>query len=51
MEEYIKEKLRVLKELHIELTWRQLEYIWSLKTEFDVDAFAHDVIMGRPLVK
>ena len=48
---YIKEKLQILNELKIELTWRQRDHLWSLTTEFDVDAFAHDLIMGTTKIK
>lgn len=51
MKKYIQEKLKALRELDISLTPNQLTYIWSRKTEFDVDAFAHDLIKGRPMVK
>lgn len=51
MDNYIKEKLKVLKQLHIKLSEAQLEYLWSLETEFAIDAFCHDVIMGRPRIK
>lgn len=51
MGEYIRKKLKVLKQLYIELSEAQLNYMKSLKTEFDVDAFAHDLIMGRARIK
>lgn len=49
--EYIKEKLHLLDELEIKLTVRQLNHLWELNTEFDVDAFAHDLIMGTTKIK
>lgn len=50
MKVYIKEKLAILRELCIVLTTNQLIYLWSLKTEFAVDAFIHDVITGKARV-
>ena len=41
----IKEKLKVLKELHIKLTDEEIAYIKSLKTESDLDHYAHTIIM------
>lgn len=51
LEEYIKEKLAVLDELMIKLTWRQVDHLWSCKTEFEVDAFYHDIITGNTRIK
>ena len=44
---YIDEKCKVLKELQIKLTPNQYNHLWSRKSEFEVDSFAHDLIMGR----
>lgn len=49
--EYIKEKLAILDELMIKLTWRQVEHLWDCKTEFEVDAFYHDIITGNCRIK
>ena len=51
LDEYIKEKLRILKELHIELTWRQLDHLRGCNTEFEVDAYYHDIITGKTRIK
>lgn len=48
---YIQEKLQILRELHIVLTTNQTVYLWSLRREFDIDAFVHDVITGKTSVK
>lgn len=44
---YIIEKLRVLRELQITLTYDQLKHMKSLKSEIQVDNYAHDLIMKR----
>ena len=44
---YVKEKVKILKQLCIKVTHTQIAYMLSRKTEFDVDAFAHDLILGR----
>lgn len=46
---YINERLAVLRELHIDLTTEQMLHLWSLRTEFDIDAFLHDVIIKAPM--
>jgi len=43
---YIKEKLKILKQLDIKLKPEQEEHMWSLTREIDVDNFAHRLIMG-----
>lgn len=47
LKEYIKEKLAVLDELCIKITYRQLEHLYECKTEFEVDAYYHDIITGK----
>lgn len=44
---YVKEKLKVLKQLRIKLTPWQLDHLYDCKTEFDVDAFYHDILTGK----
>lgn len=48
---HIKEKLKVLKQLKIELTYNQLEHMRECKTEFEIDAFYHDIITGKTRIK
>ena len=43
---YVREKIKVLKELNITLTDGQIKHIQSLKSELQVDNYAHDLIMG-----
>ena len=45
LKEYIREKIKILKQLGHELTDEQLDHIWSLKTEIQVDNFASSVIL------
>ena len=51
LDKYIDEKLEILKELHIEPTWRQMEHLRRCETEFAVDAFYHDLITGKTRIK
>ena len=44
MPEYIKEKIKLLKDFKIHLNKQQLKHIKSLKTEIQVDNYAHDLI-------
>lgn len=44
MKEYIREKIRILKQFNVKLTDEQLRHIRSLKTEIEVDNFAHDLL-------
>ena len=44
MKQYIKEKIKILKQFGITLNSEQLEHIRSLKTEIAVDNFAHDLL-------
>lgn len=44
---YIQEKLKVLHQLEVELTTDEMLRMWSLRTEFDVDGFAHDLICRK----
>lgn len=48
---YIQEKFSILRELQIELTKNQAQHLWSLRTEFDIDAFVHDLITGKTTIK
>lgn len=55
MKQYIKEKIKLLKQFGITLTYEQEEHIRSLKTEIAVDNFAHDLLKpaefgARPFV-
>lgn len=45
LKSYIKWKLRVLDELGIVLTEQEEKYLRSLKSEIDIDAYAHELIM------
>ena len=44
LELYVEEKLDILKELHIEPTPWQVKHLRECKSEFDIDAFYHDII-------
>ena len=44
---YIKTKLKLLKDFKVALTDDQIEHIWSLDSEVEIDRFAHDLIMKR----
>ena len=51
LDKYIQEKLAILEELQIELTWRQRNHLMNCETEFAVDAFYHDIITGKCRIK
>lgn len=51
LDKYIDEKLDILKELCIELTYNQLTHLRECKTEFEVDAFYHDIITRKTRIK
>lgn len=44
---YIKQKLKILSELGLELTEEEENYLRSLKNEIDIDAYAHRLILGK----
>lgn len=44
---YVREKIRVLKELGIDVTDSQIDHMMSLKSELHIDNYAHDLIMKR----
>ena len=46
IQSYIKQKIKLLRQLCITLNNEQLEHILSLKTEIQVDNYAHDLIVG-----
>lgn len=46
---YIREKIKILEELCIFLSYEQLNHIWSLKKEIDVDHFARSIIWPKNL--
>ena len=45
LKDYIKEKIKVLRQLGHKLTDEQLDHIRSLKTEIQVDNFARALIL------
>lgn len=45
MDEYITNKIDVLKQLGIGLTKRQIEHMKSLDSEIAIDNYAHDLIV------
>ena len=47
IEQYIKVKLKILGQLHVRLTEEQERHMRSLKTEGDVDRYAHGLIIGK----
>lgn len=48
LEDYIKEKLRMLQEdFFIKLTDEEITHMKSLTRDIDVDHYAHDLIMNR----
>ena len=47
MNEYIKEKIRILGQLGVYLRKEQKEHMSSLKTEIQVDNYAHDLLWGK----
>ena len=46
MSRYVKEKIKLLNELGINLNDSQLSHIVSLPNEIQVDNYAHDLIFG-----
>ena len=44
---YVREKIKILKELDITVTDDQIDYMMSLKNEIQVDNYAHDLIKKR----
>lgn len=44
---YIRDWLKILDELYIVLTTDQTLHLWSLRSEFAIDSFLHDVITGK----
>lgn len=46
-EEYIEEKLQLIEDLGIELTYEQVTHIKSLKTEVEIDRYCRDLIWGK----
>lgn len=47
VKKYIEEKLEVLDQLRIRLTADEIEHIKSLDNAYDVDRFAHRLILER----
>ena len=47
LKQYIKWKLKVLDELGIELNEEEEAYLRSIKTEYEIDAYAHRLIMNK----
>ena len=47
LKDYIENKIEILSELLIFLTPEQKAYIRDLKSELEVDRFAHDLIIGK----
>ena len=47
LKSYVREKIKVLKELNITLTDAQIKHMQSLKNELQVDNYARDFIMGK----
>lgn len=48
IDEYIEEKIRIIKEeFYIRLTEDEEEHFKTLKTERDVDQYAHDIFMRK----
>lgn len=47
LKSYVREKIKVLKELNIALTDGQIKHMQSLKSELQIDNYAHDLIMGK----
>ena len=46
LDQYKKEKVRVLKDLGIKLTGGQKSRLYACKSEIQVDNFAHSLIVG-----
>ena len=44
---YIKKKVKILKQFCVDLNTEQIKHIMSLKTEGEVDAYAHDLIKEK----
>lgn len=44
--DYIEQKIEILKQLGIGLRSYQRKHLYSLKTEVAVDNYAHDLIVG-----
>jgi hypothetical protein len=47
LSKYVKEKLKLLKEFHIKLTTRELDYLSSLTTEASVDNYIHTIFKNK----
>lgn len=47
MAQYIKEKIKLLKDFGIKLNKKQLAHLNSLTSEIQVDNYAHDLIFGK----
>ena len=48
LSQYIKEKLRMLKEdFCVKLTYAEVTHLKSLKTEIQVDQYAHDLLVKK----
>lgn len=47
LERYIKDKVKILKELGIRLNVSQIDHLRSLTTEVDVDRYARDLIINN----
>ena len=47
LKQYIRWKLKVLDELGIELNEEEEAYLRSIKTEYEIDAYAHRLIMNK----
>lgn len=47
MAQYVKEKIKLLKDFGIELNKKQLTHLNSLTSEIQVDNYAHDLIFGK----
>lgn len=45
MSSYVREKLKILKELKISLSPAQIQYIQSLDNEIQVDNYTRDIIV------
>lgn len=44
LRKYVKEKIKILSELQIELSEEQKEHFKTLKNEIQIDNYAHDLI-------
>lgn len=45
MSEYIKEKIKVLRDFDIKLDRRQLQHVKSLKNEYEIDRYIRPIIL------